>query len=50
MIIDDIVIHPRDEEKCPTGKNDCDHCEYCNREGTFGGEYYIDCTFPIKKQ
>ena len=45
------VIHPKESdspysgEGCPTGKNDCDHCEYCKYIGTFGGEYYIDCSY-----
>lgn len=42
------VIHPKNEDLCPTGINDCDHCEHCNYIGTFGGEYYIECGFEKK--
>lgn len=39
------VIHPRDKEDCPTGRNDCDNCEWCMHVGTYCGAYYIDCGF-----
>lgn len=44
------VVHPKsedewDSERCPTGINDCDHCEHCKYIGTFGGEFYVDCTY-----
>lgn len=41
----DCVIHPRNMRDCPTGLNDCDNCDYREYIGTFGGEYYIDCTY-----
>lgn len=37
------VIHPKDEDKCPIGLNDCDNCDHRKYIGTLGGEYYIDC-------
>ena len=39
------VVHPRDEEECPTGQNDCNGCEYLDYIGTFGGDFYVQCTY-----
>lgn len=40
-----MVIHPEDENECPTGELNCDNCEYCKYIGTLGGEYYVDCDY-----
>ena len=40
-----IVVHPRDVEDCPSGLNDCDNCPHREYIGTFGGEYYVDCNY-----
>lgn len=39
------TIHPKDREICPIEKNDCNNCDYCNYIGTFGGDYYVECSF-----
>ncbi len=50
------VIHPKEDngflstngDGCPTDFNDCDHCEHRKYIGTFGGEFYVDCSYDEK--
>lgn len=38
-----VVMHPKNEDDCPTGLLDCDNCDHRKYIGTLGGDYYVDC-------